>query len=399
MKILVINSGSSSLKYQLVDMDTEQVLCKGLCERIGIVGGSVTHRAHGKEWSAKVPLPTHAEAFEQMLAMMTGGEGAVVADKDEIRAVGHRVVHGGEKFTKSVLVNEDVIETLDKQSVLAPLHNPPQIQGIRSAQKVFGPSMPQACVFDTAFHQTMPPKAFTFAIPYEFYQNYAIRRYGFHGTSHRFVAGRAARRLGKPIAQLKIVTCHLGNGSSITAVDGGKSVDTTMGLTPLGGILMGTRSGDLDPSVATYIGEIIAAETPAQVSDLLNKKSGLLGVSGISSDNRDIESAMAEGDERAILVHDMLCYQIQKTIGAYAAAMGGLDCVVFTGGIGENSHSVRKDALAGLAFLGLELDEGRNQARGDCFEISKDSSRVTALVIQTDEEMMIARDTLELVKP
>ncbi len=398
MKILVINSGSSSLKYQLVDMDTEAVLCKGLCERIGIVGGSVTHKAHGKEWSAKVALPTHAEAFEQMLAMMTTGEGAVVAGKEEIGAVGHRVVHGGEKFTGSVMITEEVVETLEKLSVLAPLHNPPQVQGIRSAQKVFGPLMPQACVFDTAFHQTMPAKAFTFAIPYEFYQNYAIRRYGFHGTSHRYVASRAARHLGKPITELKIVTCHLGNGSSITAVDGGKSVDTTMGLTPLGGIIMGTRSGDLDPSVATYIGEIIEAETPAQVSDLLNKKSGLLGVSGISSDNRDIEAAMANGDERALLVHDMLCYQIQKTIGAYAAAMGGLDCVVFTGGIGENSHSVRKDALLGLSFLGLDLDEGRNQARGECFEITKESARVMALVIQTDEEMMIARDTLELVK-
>ena len=396
MKVLVINSGSSSLKYQLVDMTTETVMCKGLCERIGILGGSVTHKAHGKEWTVKISLPTHAEAFNQMLELMTTGDSAVVADKGDINAIGHRVVHGGEKFTTSVKINEDVIGTMEELSLLAPLHNPPQVQGIRSAQKVFGEKIPQVAVFDTAFHQTMPPHAYVFAVPYEFYQDYAIRRYGFHGTSHRYVSRQAAKALGRPLEELKIITCHLGNGSSITAVNQGKSVDTSMGLTPLGGLMMGTRSGDLDPSVATYMAEI-TGQTGNRMSDLLNTKSGFLGVSGISSDNRDIERAAEDGNERAQLVHDMLCYQIKKYIGAYTFAMGGLDCVVFTGGIGENSHIVRGGSLSDLEFMGIRVDHEINKKRGEFFDFSGEGATVRTMVIPTDEELMIARDTMEIV--
>lgn len=397
MKILVINSGSSSLKYQLVDMDNEQVLCKGLCERIGLVGSSVTHKAHGKEWKVQATLPTHAEAFSHMLQLMTEGDGAVLADKADIGAIGHRVVHGGEKFASSVLVTEEVISTMEELSPLAPLHNPPQVQGIRSAQKVFGPDVPQVAVFDTAFHQTMPPKAYIFAIPYEYYESHSIRRYGFHGTSHRYVSRRAAEMLGRSYEDFKVITCHLGNGSSIAAVNNGKSVDTSMGLTPLGGLMMGTRSGDLDPSVATYLADI-TGEYGANMSKLLNTKSGFLGVSGVSSDNRDIEAAAAEGNERAKLVHHMFCYQIKKYIGSYAAAMNGLDAVVFTGGIGENSSRVRESATRDLDFMGLTVDNTKNGlTRGEEKDISADDSKVRTLVVPTNEELMIARDTLEIV--
>lgn len=396
MKVLVINSGSSSLKYQLIDMKNEQVLCKGLCERIGIEGSLVTHKAHDKEWKIKTPMPTHAEAFSQMLELMTTGDSAVVGDKSEIGAIGHRVVHGGEKFSSSVEINDEVIQAMEELSALAPLHNPPQVQGIRSAQKVFGPTIPQVGVFDTAFHQTMPAHAYIFAVPYEFYQNHSVRRYGFHGTSHRFVSMKAAEALNKPLEELKIVTCHLGNGASIAAVDCGKSIDTSMGLTPLGGLMMGTRSGDLDPSVATYMAEI-TGQTGNRMSDLLNTKSGFLGVSGLSSDNRDIENAVAAGNERATLTHNMFCYQIKKYIGAYAAAMGGLDCVVFTGGIGENSQNVRGDSCKGLEFLGIKVDDSRNTKRGEFFDFSADGARVRTMVIPTDEELMIARDTMGIV--
>ncbi|MDL2324009.1 acetate kinase [Ruminococcaceae bacterium OttesenSCG-928-A16] len=396
MKILVINSGSSSLKYQLIDMDNESVLCKGLCERIGLVGSSVTHKAHGKEWKVQNTMPTHAEAFSKMLDLMTTGDGAVLQNKADIGAIGHRVVHGGEKFAASVIINDEVIKTIEELSPLAPLHNPPQVQGIRSAQKVFGMDVPQVAVFDTAFHQTMDPKAYIFAIPYEFYESHSIRRYGFHGTSHRYVAQRAAEFLGRDFNDFKVVTCHLGNGASMAAVLNGKSIDTTMGLTPLGGLMMGTRSGDLDPSVATYLADI-TGEYGANMSKLLNTKSGFLGVSGISSDNRDIEAAAAEGNERAQLVHDMYSYQIKKYIGAYAAAMNGLDCVVFTGGIGENSPSTRSDACQGMEFFGIEIDETLNLKRGEEVDFSTPDAKVRTLVIPTDEELMIARDTLELV--
>ena len=396
MKILVINCGSSSLKYQLLDMKDESVMCKGLCERIGIDGGSVVHKAKGREWEESYHMPSHAEAFAKMLAMMTQGEGAVLESKEEIGAIGHRVVHGGEKFKSSVLVTEEMITVLGEMSVLAPLHNPPQILGLRSAQDVFGKDLPMVAVFDTAFHQTMPPTAYIYPVPYEYYTDYGLRRYGFHGTSHKYVSRQAARFLGVPVTDLKIVTCHLGNGSSLCAVDKGKSIDTSMGLTPLAGILMGTRSGDIDPSVVTFIQEKLNLSA-REVNDILNKKSGMLGVSGLSSDNRDIETAAVGGDERAALVHSMLFYEIKKHIGAYAAAMNGLDCVVFTGGIGENSKRVRKYTCRGLEWCGLYYDEEKNQNGKGEFDFATDDSRVRALVIPTNEELMIARDTQALV--
>ncbi|MDL2294113.1 acetate kinase [Ruminococcaceae bacterium OttesenSCG-928-D13] len=395
MKILVINCGSSSLKYQLIDMDTEAVMCKGLCERIGIDGGTVVHKANGNAWEITIDMPTHAEAFAKMLDLMTEGEGAVLKDKAEINAIGHRVVHGGEKFKDSVVISEEVISTIDELSSLAPLHNPPQVVGIRSAQKVFGMDVPQVAVFDTAFHQTMPPTAYIYPVPYEYYEKHSVRRYGFHGTSHKYVSRQAAKFLGKDVEDLKIVTCHLGNGSSMCAVDKGKSIDTTMGLTPLAGILMGTRCGDIDPSVVTYIQDVDNLSSK-EVNDLLNKKSGMLGVSGLSSDNRDIEKAAIAGHERAALVHSMLFYEIKKNIGAYSAAMNGLDCVVFTGGIGENSRRVRKYTCRGLEYCGLLYDDEKNQKGSGEFDFATDESRVRALVIPTNEELMIARDTLTL---
>lgn len=396
MKILVINSGSSSFKYQLIDMENEQVLCKGLCERIGQEGSSVTHKANGGEWKVEFAMPTHAEAFSKMLELMTVGDGAVVNDKSEIGAIGHRVVHGGEEFSSSVIIDEKVLETIEELSSLAPLHNPPQVQGIRSAAAVFGDAVPQVAVFDTAFHQTMPPEAFVFAIPYEFYENNSIRRYGFHGTSHRYVSQRAAEFLGKDPSNFKVITCHLGNGASIAAVCNGKSIDTSMGLTPLGGLMMGTRSGDLDPSVATYLADV-TGNYGKDMSNLLNTKSGFLGVSGISSDNRDIEDAAEQGNPRAKLVEDMYSYQIKKYIGAYTAAMDGVDCIVFTGGIGENSATTRRKSCENMDFFGIKIDTEINKQRGKDFDFSAPDSKVRTLVIQTNEELMIARDTKSLV--
>lgn len=396
MKILVINSGSSSLKYQLLDMATTEVMCKGLAERIGIEGGVFTHKAKGSEWVVNANMPSHAEAFDTMLQLMTTGEGAVVADKSEIDAIGHRVVHGGEKFKSSVLVTDEVIKTIEELSNLAPLHNPPQVQGILSARKVFGDNVPQAAVFDTAFHQTMPDKAYMYGVPYEFYTENSVRRYGFHGTSHKFVAQQAAELLGKPIEELKIVTCHLGNGSSITAVDGGKSVDTSMGLTPLAGVLMGTRSGDIDPSVVTFISEE-TGKSANEIDTILNKKSGFLGISGVSSDNRDIEDGMNKGDARCTLTHAMFAYQIKKFIGAYSAAMGGLDAVVFTGGIGENSSQVRHSVCKNMEYIGIIEDAEKNKVRGEMVDFSAPEARVRTLIIPTNEELMIAQDTQELV--
>ncbi|MFV0412888.1 MAG: acetate/propionate family kinase [Oscillospiraceae bacterium] len=396
MKVLVINSGSSSLKYQLINMENETVLCKGLCDRIGLVGSTVTHKTDSGEWKEQVAMPTHAEAFSSMLRLMTTGEGAVVADKNEINASGHRIVQGGEKFSASALVNEAVLADVESLVPLAPLHNAPEAQGIRSAQKVFGETVPQVVVFDTSFHQTMPEEAYIFAVPYEFYEKHAIRRYGAHGTSHRYVSHRAAELMGKPVEELKIITCHLGNGSSICAVNKGKSVDTSMGLTPLGGVMMGTRSGDLDPSVATYLADI-TGEYGAKMSTLLNTKCGFLGVSGISSDNRDIEEAAAKGNKRAILTHKMFCYQIKKFIGSYTAAMNGLDCLVFTGGIGENSAGVRKTVCEGMDFFGIGIDQDKNTIRGREVDISAEGARAHTLIVPTNEELMIARDTLEIV--
>ena len=397
MKILVINCGSSSLKYQLIDMENEHVLCKGLCERIGIEGSKITHQVGEEKWVQPVSFPTHTEAFMEVVKMMTTGEGAVVKDKAEISAIGHRIVQGAEFFTKSEVVTDAIIDKIEEIAPLAPVHNMAHVQGLRSAKKVFGADVPNVVVFDTTFHQTMPKKAYMYAIPYEFYEKYAIRRYGAHGTSHRYVSAVAADYLGKDPASLKIVTCHLGNGSSITAVDGGKCVDTSMGLTPLAGVLMGTRCGDIDPSAVTYMEEKTGMHGQ-EMADYLNKQCGLLGVSGVSSDKRDVEFAASNGNERAKLASDMLNYQIKKYVGAYAAAMGGIDCRVFKGGIGENDKKVRSAVCANMEFLGLSIDAEKNKERGaDIIDITGENSRVKALVICTNEELMIARDTLKLV--
>ena len=395
MKILVINCGSSSLKYQLIDMDGEKVLCKGLCERIGIDGSCITHKANGSEWSETVPFPTHTEAFAKVVEMMTTGEGAVVKDKSEIDAIGHRVVQGAEFFVKSEVVTDAIIDKIEEIAPLAPVHNMAHVQGLRSAKAVFGAETPNVVVFDTTFHQTMPKKAFIYGVPYEMYEKYSIRRYGAHGTSHRYVSMAAAKYLNRD--DLKMVTCHLGNGSSITAVENGKCIDTSMGLTPLAGVLMGTRCGDIDPSVVTYMEQKLGIHGQ-DMADYLNKKSGLLGVSGVSSDKRDIEAAIEAGNERAKLASDMLNYQIKKYIGAYSAAMGGLDCVVFTGGIGENDQHLRAEVCANMEYLGIKVDLEKNKQRGaDIIDISAEDSRVKVLVVCTNEELMIARDTKALV--
>ena len=397
MKVLVINCGSSSLKYQLIDMDGEAVLCKGLCERIGIEGSKIVHKAHGKEWEEEVPFPTHTEAFMKVVEMMTTGEGAVVKDKSEISAIGHRVVQGAEFFTKSEIVTDAIIDKIEEIAPLAPVHNMAHVQGLRSAKAVFGASVPNVVVFDTTFHQTMPPKAYMYGVPYEMYEKYSIRRYGAHGTSHRYVSMAAAKYLGRN--DLKMVTCHLGNGSSITAVENGKCIDTSMGLTPLAGVLMGTRCGDVDPSVVTYMEQKLGIHGQ-EMADYLNKNSGLLGISGVSSDKRDVENAAKEGNKRAQLAEDMLNYQIKKYIGAYSAAMGGLDCIVFTGGIGENDAALRTAVCENMEYLGVApVDPEKNKMRGlDINDISGEGSRVKVLVICTNEELMIARDTKELVE-
>ena len=398
MKVLVINCGSSSLKYQLIDMDGEAVLCKGLCERIGIEGSKIVHKAHGKEWEEEVPFPTHTEAFMKVVEMMTSGEGAVVKDKSEISAIGHRVVQGAEFFTKSELVTDAIIDKIEEIAPLAPVHNMAHVQGLRSAKAVFGANVPNVVVFDTTFHQTMPPKAYMYGVPYEMYEKYSIRRYGAHGTSHRYVSMAAAQYLGKDAKDIKMVTCHLGNGSSITAVDGGKCVDSSMGLTPLAGVLMGTRCGDIAPSVVTYMEQKLGIHGQ-EMADYLNKKSGLLGISGVSSDKRDVEKAAAEGNARAKLASDMLNYQIKKYVGAYAAAMGGIDCLVFTGGIGENDGYVRSEVCRDMEFLGISIDAEKNKLRGlDINDITGEGSRVKVLVVCTNEELMIARDTKALVE-
>ena len=395
MKILVINCGSSSLKYQLIDMDGEKVLCKGLCERIGIDGSCIIHKANGNEWKENIPFPTHTEAFAKLVEMMTVGEGAVVKDKSEIDAIGHRVVQGAEFFVKSEVVTDAIIDKIEEVAPLAPVHNPAHVQGLRSAKAVFGADTPNVVVFDTTFHQTMPKKAFIYGVPYEMYEKYSIRRYGAHGTSHRYVSMAAAEYLKRD--DLKMVTCHLGNGSSITAVENGKCIDTSMGLTPLAGVLMGTRCGDIDPSVVTYMEQKLGIHGQ-EMADYLNKNSGLLGISGVSSDKRDIEAAMAQGNERAILASDMLNYQIKKYIGAYSAAMGGLDCIVFTGGIGENDAFLREEVCKNMEYLGIKIDAEKNKQRGaEINDISAADSRVKVLVVCTNEELMIARDTRELI--
>lgn len=396
MKILVINCGSSSLKYQLIDMADENVLAKGLVERIGIEGSVLTHKPAGLEKVIiKQPMKDHKVAIKLVLDALCDAKHGVIKSMSEISAVGHRVVHGGEKYSGSVLITDDVMKVMDECTHLAPLHNPPNIIGI-NACKAMMPETPMVAVFDTAFHQTMPKKAYIYALPYELYEKHAVRKYGFHGTSHRFVSKIAADMMHKDIKDCKIITCHLGNGASIAAVMNGKSVDTSMGYTPLGGLAMGTRCGDMDPAIVTFLEDELHMST-ADVNNLMNKKSGVYGISGVSSDFRDIESGAENGNERCRLALDVFYYRVKEYIGAYAAAMGGVDAVVFTAGLGENSADARSEICKGLEFLGIEIDSDKNNTRGKAVEISKDGSKVKVFVIPTNEELMIARDTKEIV--
>lgn len=396
MKILVINCGSSSLKYQLIDMDGEKVLCKGLCERIGMESSMITHEANGHKATTPAIFPTHTEAFAEVVKKMTTGEGKCIDDVSEISAIGHRVVHGGEKFKASCLITDEVINTIRELSPLAPLHNPAGILGIEAARKVFG-NVPMVAVFDTAFHSTMPPKAYMYAIPYEYYEKYGVRRYGFHGTSHKYVARAGAELAGLDPAKSKIVTCHIGNGASATAVLDGRSFDTSMGFSPVDGLMMGTRCGEVDPSAVTYIGEKEGMDYD-RLNAMMNKRSGVEGVSGVSSDMRDIDRAYEEGNPRAVLARDMYFSRIRQYIGRYAAEMGGLDLVVFTGGVGENSPEMREQVCAGLEFMGLRFDAEANRGvRGRDKILSAPDSRVRVAVVCTDEELMIAADTYRLV--
>ena len=397
MNVLVINAGSSSLKYQLLNPDTQEILAKGLCERIGI-DGKFTYKPTGKTAvkAADVAMPTHSEAIQTVLNALVDKENGVIGSMAEIDAVGHRVVHGGEKFAKSVLITDEVMAAIEECNPLAPLHNPANIIGIRACQKLM-PNTPMVAVFDTAFHQTMPPVAYTYALPYEYYEQDKVRRYGFHGTSHKYVAQRAAAMLGKPIEELKLISCHLGNGSSITAINGGKSVDTSMGFTPLAGLPMGTRAGDLDAGILQYLMNKHGMNID-EMLNVLNKKSGVEGVSHISSDFRDLENAEAEGNKRAELALRVFDYAVKKYIGAYAAAMGGVDAVIFTAGVGENGPETRESACAGLEFMGIKIDPEKDKVRGKEMDVSTDDAKVRVLVIPTNEELMIAMDTAAIVK-
>ena len=396
MKILVINAGSSSLKYQLIDMDTENVMAKGLCERIGIDGSRLNHTpGDADKVVIEKPMKDHADAINMVIEALVSPEHGVISDMGEISAVGHRVVHGGELFSSSVVITDEVKKAVESCNELAPLHNPANLIGIAACEKAM-PGVPQVGVFDTAFHQTMPKEAFMYAIPYKYYENYKVRRYGFHGTSHKYVTQRAAAMLGKKPEDLKIITCHLGNGSSITAVKNGKSVDTTMGFTPLAGVPMGTRSGDIDPAILQFImnKENIDAD---KMNSILNKESGVLGISELSSDFRDLSAATAEGNKKAELAEEMFIYNVKKYIGAYAVAMGGVDAIVFTAGIGENNGAYRKAMTEGLDFMGIKIDDEKNSIRGCEVDVSAADSKVKVLVIPTNEELMIAMDTKELL--
>ena len=397
MKILVINSGSSSLKYQLIDMETENVIAKGNCERIGIDGSKLTHKAKGEETVIEQPMPDHNVAVRLVLKELTDEKAGVIDSMDEIDAVGHRVVASGETFKQTTLVTPEALEQLEAIQDLAPLHNPAAIIGVKACRAAM-PNTPMGLVFDTGFHFTMPDYAYMYAIDYKDYEKYKIRRYGFHGTSHKFVSQEAAKYLGKKPEDLKIITCHLGNGSSIAAVNGGKCVDTSMGFTPLAGVPMGTRSGDIDYAAAEYLAKK-EGKTVSEILTYLNKKCGMLGLSGVSSDFRDLTAAAGNGNERARLALDVFNYSCKKYVGAYAAAMNGVDCVVFTAGVGENTPSVRKGICENMQYMGLEIDEEKNLEKnnGAIRDISGKNSKVKVLIIPTNEELVIARETMELL--
>ncbi|EMS69753.1 acetate/propionate family kinase [Ruminiclostridium cellobioparum] len=397
MKVLVINAGSSSLKYQLIDMTNEAVLAKGLCDRIGIEN-SFIKQSKGDEEAVVISkvLKNHKDAIAAVIAALTDEKIGVIKSMSEISAVGHRIVHGGEKFNSSAVINEKVMDAVRECIDIAPLHNPPNIVGIEACQQIM-PDVPMVGVFDTTFHSTMPDYAYLYAIPYELYEKYGIRKYGFHGTSHKYVSERAADLLGKPLSELKIITCHLGNGSSICAVDKGKSVDTSMGFTPLQGLAMGTRSGTIDPEVVTYLMEKEDL-TVKGISTLLNKKSGVLGVSGVSSDFRDLHTAAEEGNKRAQLALEIFAYGVKKFIGEYIAVMNGVDAIVFTAGIGENNSTIRTQILDNMDFLGIKIDPDKNKIRGQEIDISAPGATVKTFVIPTNEELAIARETVRLLK-
>ena len=395
MIVLVVNCGSSSLKYQLINMDNEEVMAKGLVEKIGLPDSQLTHKWNGQKKEIKQSIPDHQVAVKLVLDILTDAECGVIKSMDAIDAVGHRVVHGGEEFAASTLITDEVMKALEKCSAMAPLHNPPNIIGINACKAIM-PGVPQVGVFDTAFHQTMPAKAFMYGPPYELYKEDHIRRYGFHGTSHRYVAGEVAKVMGVPVEKLRIINCHLGNGSSLAAIKYGKCVDTTMGFTPLAGVLMGTRCGDIDPAIVLNVMDNHNLSTK-EMDTLMNKKSGVLGISGVSSDFRDLGQAAAEGNERAQLALDMFHYQVRKEIGAFAAAMGGVDVITFTAGVGENGIEDRAAIAEGLEYLGAKLDPQRNNVRGKDALISTDDSTVKMYVIPTNEEIMIARDTKDIV--
>lgn len=396
MKILVINCGSSSLKYQLIDMTEESVLAKGLVERIGIEGSVLTHKPNGKDKAViQQPMKDHKDAIKLVLDALVDPVHGVIKSMSEVSAVGHRVVHGGEKYAKSVLIDDSVMKALEECTKLAPLHNPPNIIGINACRALM-PGVPMVAVFDTAFHQTMPKSSYMYALPYELYEKYGVRRYGFHGTSHKYVSGLCAQMMNKNIEDLKIITCHLGNGASLAAVCNGKVLDTSMGFTPLEGLVMGTRCGDMDPAIVTFL-EDEAGMSSKEVNNLMNKKSGVLGISGVSSDFRDIEGEAEKGNERAALALDVFHYRVRKYIGAYAAAMGGVDAIVFTAGLGENSAESRREICKGLEFLGVSIDDEKNSQRGKQIDISTEGASVRTFVIPTNEELMIAKDTRDIV--
>lgn len=396
MNILVINCGSSSLKYQLINAATEDVLAKGLCERIGIDGILTYQPADGEKEKTEKAMPTHTEAIKYVIEALTNEKTGVIKSLDEVGAVGHRIVHGGEKFTTSTLLTEETIKGIEECSDLAPLHNPANLIGIRACQELM-PNVPMVGVFDTAFHQTMPKTAYLYGLPYEYYEKYKVRRYGFHGTSHSFVSKRTAELIGKPYNDCKIIVCHLGNGASLSAVKNGESVDTSMGLTPLEGLVMGTRSGDIDPAIIEFVAKK-ENKTIDEMMTILNKKSGLLGISCLSSDGRDLEQAAKKGDDKAQAALDIFAYRVIKYIGAYAAAMNGVDAIAFTAGIGENDANCRKNVCKNLSYLGVAIDEELNNCRGVEREISTPDSKVRVFVVPTNEELAIARETMALVK-